>query len=183
MLDAFEIVFLVVPLVMPPVLAVVDDPAWVAALTLLVLQAGFLLPPFGYAVVMARSMIARSTPLPALARALRPHLVMQAALIVAVLAWPQTTRWMRPADAPAAAQSPALDEHAFDVPPREVDDAASTPEPSFGGAGSLALGRQDSQLGGAAAAWRRGGLLLRGKEEGGDLPDHEDRDQRRAACR
>jgi TRAP-type mannitol/chloroaromatic compound transport system permease large subunit len=128
-LDAFEIVFLIVPLVMPPVLVAVDDPAWVATLTLLVLQAGFLLPPFGYAVVMARSMIARSTPLPALARALRPHLAMQGALVIAVLAWPQVTRWTRPIEAPAAAHAPAADEHAFDVPPREVD-PASLPDPS-----------------------------------------------------
>ena len=33
-LDAFEMVFLVVPLVMPPVLMAVPDPAWVATLTL-----------------------------------------------------------------------------------------------------------------------------------------------------
>ena len=53
-LDAFEMIFLVVPLVMPPLLTVVPDPAWVATLTLLVLQMGFLLPPLGYAVVMSR---------------------------------------------------------------------------------------------------------------------------------
>jgi TRAP-type mannitol/chloroaromatic compound transport system permease large subunit len=100
-LDAFEMVFLVVPLVMPAVLVAVSDPAWVAAMTLLVLQAGFLLPPFGYAVVMSRSMIARAATLPALARALRPHLLMQAALILAVLTWPQITRWTRPVEPPA----------------------------------------------------------------------------------
>ncbi|MDE2614042.1 MAG: TRAP transporter large permease subunit [Burkholderiales bacterium] len=55
-LDAFEIVFVVVPLVMPPLLALVPDAAWVACLALLVLQAGFLLPPWGYAVVLARAL-------------------------------------------------------------------------------------------------------------------------------
>ena len=53
-LDAFELVFLVVPIVMPPLLAQVPDASWVACLTLLTLQAGFLLPPWGYAVVMTR---------------------------------------------------------------------------------------------------------------------------------
>ncbi len=100
-LDAFEMVFLVIPLVMPPVLVAVSDPAWVATLTLLVLQAGFLLPPFGYAVVMSRSMIASTASLAALARALLPYLLMQAVLIVAVLAWPQMTHWTRPADSAA----------------------------------------------------------------------------------
>jgi TRAP-type mannitol/chloroaromatic compound transport system permease large subunit len=107
-LDAFEMVFLVVPLVMPAVLAAVPDPAWVAALTLLVLQAGFLLPPFGYAVVMARSMIP-GTPGPrALGRALLPHLLLQAALIAAVLTWPELTRVTRPVEA-ASPTAPAPD--------------------------------------------------------------------------
>ncbi|MDQ6639703.1 MAG: TRAP transporter large permease subunit, partial [Pseudomonadota bacterium] len=107
-LDAFEMVFLVIPLVMPPVLVAVADPAWVATLTLLVLQIGFLLPPFGYAVVMSRAMIASTAALPALARALAPYLLMQAALIATVLAWPETTHWTRPAE-PIAAPSSAAD--------------------------------------------------------------------------
>src|SRR5256885_57491 len=53
-LDAFEMIFVVVPLLAPAVLTRVDDAQWVAVLTLLVLQASFLLPPFGYAVLMAR---------------------------------------------------------------------------------------------------------------------------------
>ena len=73
-LDAFEMIFLVVPIVMPPLLVVVPDAAWVAALTLLVLQAGFLLPPLGYAVVMSKRMLARPPALAALARALAPQL-------------------------------------------------------------------------------------------------------------
>ena len=53
-LDAFEMIFVVVPLVMPALLARVPDATWVAVLTLLILQASFLVPPFGYAVLMAR---------------------------------------------------------------------------------------------------------------------------------
>ncbi len=55
-LDAFEMVFLVVPIVMPALLAQQPDAAWVACLTLLVLQAGYLLPPWGMALVFARGM-------------------------------------------------------------------------------------------------------------------------------
>ena len=131
-LDALEMIFLVIPLVMPPLLAVVPDPAWVAALTLLVLQAGFLLPPFGYAVVMGRAVAARASQqgavaLSTLTRALAPHLLLQGLLIVAVLLWPQTTRWLRPADAsvPAASadESNRLMQEAFDA--QNVDAAAS----------------------------------------------------------
>jgi len=107
-LDAFEMVFLVVPLVMPAVLAAVPDPAWVAVLVLLVLQAGFLLPPFGYAVVMSRSMLGGAPSPRALGRALVPHLVLQALLVGAVLAWPGITRWTRPDEA-ASPTAPAPD--------------------------------------------------------------------------
>ncbi len=112
-LDAFEMVFLVVPIVMPPLLMAVPDPAWVATLTLLVLQAGFLLPPFGYAVVMSRAMMPAAPRLRALSRALLPHLLLQAAIVVAVFAFPQLTQWTRPVETtplatPASAQDADL---------------------------------------------------------------------------
>ena len=111
-LDAFEMIFLVIPLVMPPLLMAVPDPAWVAAVTLLVLQAGFLLPPFGYAVLMSRSLMPDSTSLGALSRELWPQLAAQAALIAMVLMYPQITRWTRPAEAAPATNSPADTAHA-----------------------------------------------------------------------
>jgi len=129
-LDAFEMIFLVVPLVMPPVLQVAPDAAWVAVLTLLVLQTGFLLPPFGYAVVMSRSLVARPPRLAALSRELAPHLLAQAALIAAVLAFPQITRWARPDEPPAASQAVSGDEaerlmrQMLDA--RDADDAAAS---------------------------------------------------------
>jgi TRAP-type C4-dicarboxylate transport system permease large subunit len=94
-LDAFELIFLVVPIVMPPLLALVDDAAWVAALTLLVLQAGFLIPPFGYAVVLARGQVRPRPPARALVRALLPYLLCLLAVLALVIAVPATTRWLR----------------------------------------------------------------------------------------
>ena len=92
-LDAFEMIFLVVPLVMPPVLVSVPDAAWVAAITLLVLQAGFLLPPIGYAVVMSRRLLAGPPALADLARSLAPHLLAQALVVAALVAWPSLAHW------------------------------------------------------------------------------------------
>ncbi|HUP08399.1 MAG TPA: TRAP transporter large permease subunit, partial [Caldimonas sp.] len=128
-LDAFEMVFLVVPLVMPAVLAAVSDPAWVAVLVLLVLQAGFLLPPFGYAVVMSRSMIGGAPSPRALGRALVPHLVLQALLVGAVLAWPGITRWTRPDEA-ASPTAPAPDAERLlqEAVERQQKDAAGRAE-------------------------------------------------------
>jgi len=92
-LDAFEMIFLVVPIVMPPLLVVVPDAAWLAALTLVVLQAGFLLPPLGYAVVMSRRGMAAPPRLGALARALVPQLVAQLLVVAVLLAAPRLVHW------------------------------------------------------------------------------------------
>jgi TRAP-type mannitol/chloroaromatic compound transport system permease large subunit len=127
-LDAFEMIFLVVPLVMPPILTVVPDAAWVAALTLLVLQLGFLLPPLGYAIVMSRAAIREPPPVAALARALAPQLVAQALLIAALLAWPGLTRLGRDSaqGAPAAAVSNEQAERMMDEAFRRNSDSAGT---------------------------------------------------------
>src|SRR5262249_32608683 len=53
-LDAFEIIFVIVPIIIPPLLIRVADARWVSVLVLLTLQASFLLPPFGYALMMVR---------------------------------------------------------------------------------------------------------------------------------
>ncbi|HEX4234248.1 MAG TPA: TRAP transporter large permease subunit [Caldimonas sp.] len=105
-LDAFEMIFLVVPIVMPPLLVAVPDAAWVAALTLVVLQTGFLLPPLGYAVVMSRRTMARPPALAALARALLPQLVAQAVIVAALISWPQLVHWGDAAP-PSAAPAPS----------------------------------------------------------------------------
>ncbi|MBB3181432.1 TRAP transporter large permease subunit [Variovorax sp. Sphag1AA] len=101
-LDAFELIFLVVPIVMPPLLAQIDDAAWVSTLALFALQAGFLLPPFGYAVVLARG---HTSPRPGSWRVLAvlvPYLVALLVVMGMVIAWPATTRWLRTAPATLA---------------------------------------------------------------------------------
>jgi TRAP-type C4-dicarboxylate transport system permease large subunit len=104
-LDAFELVFVVVPVLMPVVLARVDDAAWAGVLVLLALQASFLLPPLGYAVMMAAGRCGERPSARALVKALAPYLAVQALLLVLVLAVP----WLAHAlDAPAAASAPTL---------------------------------------------------------------------------
>ena len=96
-LDAFELTFLVVPIVMPPLLSRVADAAWVSALVLLVLQLGFLLPPFGYSLVLARGQAADRPGWTALGRELLPYLLWLLAVIALVVAWPAPTLWLRTA--------------------------------------------------------------------------------------
>ena len=88
-LDAFEIIFVIVPIVIPPLLVRAPDAIWVAVLVLLSLQASFLLPPFGYALMMARSAMKEVVPLGAVLRSLAPFLAVQALVLVVVFLFPE----------------------------------------------------------------------------------------------
>jgi tripartite ATP-independent transporter DctM subunit len=90
-LDAFEIIFVVVPIVIPPLLVRVADARWVSVLVLLTLQTSFLLPPFGYALMMVRGTLREAIDLRAMVRALAPFLIAQCALLAIVLLWPALT--------------------------------------------------------------------------------------------
>jgi TRAP-type mannitol/chloroaromatic compound transport system permease large subunit len=87
-LDAFEIIFVIVPIVVPPLLIRVADARWVAVLVLLTLQTSFLLPPIGYALMMVRGTLKDALPMRELVRALLPFLLAQWAVLAAVLFLP-----------------------------------------------------------------------------------------------
>jgi tripartite ATP-independent transporter DctM subunit len=100
-LDAFEIVFVIVPIVMPPVLVRAPDAVWISVLALLALQASFLVPPSGYAVMMARGALAEKAPLRALTRALAPFLAAQLVVLALVVLLPPLAHLAQPAGADA----------------------------------------------------------------------------------
>ena len=109
-LDAFEIVFVIVPIVMPPILTQAPDAIWISVLALLALQASFLVPPSGYAVMMARSAMARKTAIRPLVRALAPYLAAQLVVLALVVALPGLSHLAQP--------------KGFDAPPvtNKIDD-------------------------------------------------------------
>jgi TRAP-type mannitol/chloroaromatic compound transport system permease large subunit len=87
-LDAFEMIFVVIPIVIPPLLIRVPDATWVAVLTLLILQTSFLVPPFGYAVLMLRNRFGQQLQSGRFTRSLLPFLSAQLVVLAIVLAWP-----------------------------------------------------------------------------------------------
>jgi TRAP-type mannitol/chloroaromatic compound transport system permease large subunit len=87
-LDAFEIIFVIVPILIPPLLVRVADARWVSVLLLLTLQSSFLLPPFGYALMMVRGAAKEPAPFRPFVRALMPFLAAQWLLLAVVLAMP-----------------------------------------------------------------------------------------------
>jgi TRAP-type mannitol/chloroaromatic compound transport system permease large subunit len=109
-LDAFEIILVIVPVVMPPVLIAVPDAAWLSVLTLLVLQASFLVPPFGYAVMMARSRTGETMGVHRVVRGLAPFLAAQLAVAAATLTLPPLTHLLHPMPGAAASRPGLSDE-------------------------------------------------------------------------
>lgn len=104
-LDAFEIIFVVIPIVAPPLLMRSPDAVWAAVLILFCLQTSFLLPPFGYALMAAQSALGGRVAARAVWRALAPYLLAQALVAGLVFAFPQIVHWRDAA--PAAAPRPA----------------------------------------------------------------------------
>jgi tripartite ATP-independent transporter DctM subunit len=97
-LDAFEIIFVIIPLVAPPLLTRVDDPVWVSVLTLLALQSSFLLPPLGYAVMMARTLFPVRVELHPLMKALLPFLAVQLVVFGLTIFFPRLAHLALPAE-------------------------------------------------------------------------------------
>jgi tripartite ATP-independent transporter DctM subunit len=121
-LDAYEMIFVVIPIVMPPLLMRVPDAIWVAVLTLLVLQASFLIPPMGYAVLMVRHRIAKPIKTGRFVRALSPYLLAQLVVLALVLAFPASV-WRGTASSmmPAAEPGSQMDETSFPFGPQDFD--------------------------------------------------------------
>src|ERR1700674_2777114 len=104
-LDAFEIIFVIAPIAVPPLLIRVADARWISVLVLLTLQTSFLLPPFGYALMMARGTLRQTLGLRELVRALLPFLIAQWTVLAAVLLFSQLVHVGE--DAGGASRTPA----------------------------------------------------------------------------
>jgi TRAP-type mannitol/chloroaromatic compound transport system permease large subunit len=130
-LDAFEMIFVIIPVVAPLLVLRLGDAQQAAVLLLLVLQASFLLPPLGYAVLMARSRSGLPpVPFAQLLRALAPYLAAQLLVTAAVFAFPDLVHHL---DAPhgTAAAGPRESEQDLmkrmrDMGPPAVPDSEPT---------------------------------------------------------
>ncbi len=91
-LDAFEMIFVVVPIVAPAFIIFMGDPRQAAVLMLFVLQLSFLIPPMGYAVLMVQANAAMGRPsLRQLLARVAPFAVVQAVVMAAVFSFPAMT--------------------------------------------------------------------------------------------
>jgi TRAP-type mannitol/chloroaromatic compound transport system permease large subunit len=125
-LDAFEIIFVIVPIVIPSLLIRVTDARWVSVLVLLTLQSSFLLPPFGYALMMVRGVLREQVAFRPFLTALAPFLAAQWLLLMVVLFVPGLTHLGQSAsDATRVPAAPMSDEE-FN---KRLQDIIKLPEP------------------------------------------------------
>jgi tripartite ATP-independent transporter DctM subunit len=80
-LDALEIVLLVVPIAMPPLLALGANPIWLTALMAITVQTSFLMPPSGFALFFLRSVAPRDVAMRTIYRGALPFILIQVAVI------------------------------------------------------------------------------------------------------
>lgn len=100
-LDAFEIIFVVVPILVPPLLMRASDAQWVSALILLTLQVSFLVPPAGYAVMMTQGVLGRHVSAVGVARALVPFVLAEVLIVGLVLWQPRLVHLLEPPPDPS----------------------------------------------------------------------------------
>ncbi|MEO0466712.1 MAG: TRAP transporter large permease subunit [Pseudomonadota bacterium] len=93
-LDFIEIVFVVVPLVAPPLILLGFDPVWLAILMALNLQTSFLTPPFGFALFYLRGVAPDDVQTLDIWRGAIPFIALQVLLIAIVIAVPSLATWL-----------------------------------------------------------------------------------------
>ena len=93
-LDFIEIVFVVVPLVAPPLIILGFDPVWLAILMALNLQTSFLTPPFGFALFYLRGAAPPSIRTMQIWQGAIPFIMLQLILIGLVAAIPALATWL-----------------------------------------------------------------------------------------
>lgn len=93
-LDFIEIVFVVVPLVAPPLILLGFDPVWLAILMALNLQTSFLTPPFGFALFYLRGAAPDTLKTLDIWRGAMPFIGLQLLLILLVALVPALATWL-----------------------------------------------------------------------------------------
>jgi TRAP-type mannitol/chloroaromatic compound transport system permease large subunit len=93
-LDFIEIIFVVVPIVGPVLLAMDLDPVWFGVMIAVNLQTSFLTPPFGFALFYLRGVAPASVTTMDIYRGIVPFVGLQVIGLAAVWIFPQLATWL-----------------------------------------------------------------------------------------
>jgi tripartite ATP-independent transporter DctM subunit len=93
-LDTFEIIFIVIPITAPVLLALDVDPVWLGVMVGVNLQTSFLTPPFGFALFYLRGVAPPELPTSAIYKGILPFVLLQIVAIAILFAFPQIVTWL-----------------------------------------------------------------------------------------
>ncbi|MBM3487699.1 MAG: TRAP transporter large permease subunit [Alphaproteobacteria bacterium] len=93
-LDVVEIIFVVVPIVAPALLAMDISPVWLGVMMALNLQTSYLTPPFALSLFYLRSVVPAGISTRHLYVGVIPFVAIQLVALVALAAWPGLATWL-----------------------------------------------------------------------------------------
>jgi tripartite ATP-independent transporter DctM subunit len=93
-LDTFEIIFIVIPITAPVLLALDVDPVWLGVLVGVNLQTSFLTPPFGFSLFYLRGVAPPTVTTGQIYRGVVPFVGLQAIAIVLIISFPALATWL-----------------------------------------------------------------------------------------
>lgn len=93
-LDTFEIIFIVIPITAPILLALGVDPIWLGVAVGMNLQTSFLTPPFGFALFYLRGVAPPEVSTGMIYRGVLPFVGLQILAIGLLFAWPDIATWL-----------------------------------------------------------------------------------------
>jgi tripartite ATP-independent transporter DctM subunit len=93
-IDFIEIIYIVVAVVAPILLAMGMDPVWLGVMMAVNLQTSFLTPPFGFALFYLRGVAPATVRTADIYRGAVPFIVLQVAMLVVMWFWPRLVTWL-----------------------------------------------------------------------------------------
>ena len=93
-LDALEILLVVVPLTMPTLIGLGGDPVWLAVSFAITIQSGFMMPPTGFAICFLRSVAPPTVRTTDIYLGVLPILAIQVVVLALLLIFPAVATWL-----------------------------------------------------------------------------------------
>jgi len=94
LLDALEILLVVVPLTMPTLLGLGGDPVWLAVMFAITIQSGFMMPPSGFAICFLRGVAPAEVKTQEIYLGVVPLLAIQVMVLTLLWNFPSIATWL-----------------------------------------------------------------------------------------
>src|SRR5690606_35271097 len=93
-LDTFEIIFIIIPITAPILLALGIDPIWLGVMVGVNLQTSFMTPPFGFSLFFRRGVAPNSVTTGMIYKGAGPFVVLQIIALALLFIFPQLITWL-----------------------------------------------------------------------------------------